>query len=40
MNGMSYSKLDGWPEKSRSRIDRKVLANIAILDPSALFPKV
>jgi len=35
MNGTSYSKLMGGLNKSGVELDRKVLANMAILDPNA-----
>ncbi len=35
MNGTSYSKLMGGLNKAGVELDRKVLANMAILDPSA-----
>lgn len=34
LNGMSYSKLIGGLKKANVELDRKVLANMAILDPS------
>lgn len=39
MNGTSYSKLMGGLNKAGVELDRKVLANMAILDPGA-FTKV
>ena len=38
MNGMSYSQLIGGLKKAGVELDRKVLANMAILDPT-LFQK-
>ncbi|MDD5759179.1 MAG: 50S ribosomal protein L20 [Desulfobulbaceae bacterium] len=35
MNGLSYSKLIGGMKKAKIDIDRKVLSNLAILDPNA-----
>ena len=35
MNGTSYSKLMGGLNKAGVGLDRKVLANMAILDPKA-----
>lgn len=35
MNGTNYSKLMGGLKKANIDLDRKVLANMAILDPSA-----
>ncbi len=35
LNGMSYSKLIGGLKKAEIDLDRKVLANMAILDPAA-----
>ena len=35
INGMSYSKFIGGLKKAEVELDRKVLANMAILDPSA-----
>ncbi|MFC1524641.1 50S ribosomal protein L20 [Thermodesulfobacteriota bacterium] len=35
MNGVSYSKLIGGLKKANVELDRKVLANMAILDPNA-----
>ncbi|MBE0585918.1 MAG: 50S ribosomal protein L20, partial [Desulfofustis sp.] len=35
MNGMSYSRLIGGLKKAGVELDRKSLANMAILDPSA-----
>ena len=35
MNGMNYSQLIGGLKKAGVELDRKVLANIAVLDPSA-----
>jgi len=35
MNGISYSKLMGGLKKAGIELDRKVLANMAILDPGA-----
>lgn len=35
MNGISYSKLIGGMKKAKIEIDRKVLSNMAILDPNA-----
>ena len=35
INGMSYSKFIGGLKKSEVELDRKVLANMAILDPNA-----
>jgi len=39
MNGTSYSKMMGGLKKANVELDRKVLANMAILDPNA-FAKV
>ena len=36
INGMSYSKLIGGLKKAEIDLDRKVLANMAILDPAAI----
>jgi large subunit ribosomal protein L20 len=35
MNGLSYSKLIGGLKKAKIDLDRKVLSNMAILDPNA-----
>jgi large subunit ribosomal protein L20 len=35
MNGLSYSKLIGGMKKAKIELDRKVLSNMAILDPNA-----
>lgn len=35
MNGLSYSKLIGGLKKAKIDLDRKILSNMAILDPSA-----
>jgi len=35
MNGLSYSKLIGGLKKAKIELDRKVLSNMAILDPNA-----
>lgn len=35
MNGLSYSKLIGGLKKAQIELDRKVLSNMAILDPNA-----
>ena len=35
LNGMSYSKLIGGLKKADIELDRKVLSNMAIMDPSA-----
>ncbi len=35
LNGMSYSKLIGGLKKSEIELDRKVLSNMAIMDPNA-----
>lgn len=35
INGMSYSKFIGGLKKAEVELDRKVLANMAILDPNA-----
>jgi len=35
MNGISYSKLIGGMKKAKIELDRKVLSNMAILDPNA-----
>ena len=35
MNGMNYSQLIGGLKKAGVDLDRKVLANIAVLDPTA-----
>ena len=35
MNGVSYSKLIGGMKKAEIDLDRKVLSNMAILDPAA-----
>lgn len=35
MNGLSYSKLIGGLKKANIDLDRKVLSNMAILDPNA-----
>jgi len=35
MNGLSYSRLMGGLKKAGVELDRKVLANMAILDPNA-----
>jgi len=35
MNGISYSKLIGGLKKAKIELDRKVLSNMAILDPNA-----
>lgn len=35
MNGLSYSKLIGGMKKAKIELDRKVLSNMAILDPTA-----
>jgi len=35
MNGTSYSKMMGGLKKANVELDRKVLANMAILDPNA-----
>ena len=35
LNGMSYSKLIGGLKKADVELDRKVLANMAIMDPNA-----
>ena len=35
MNGISYSKLIGGLKKAKIDLDRKVLSNMAILDPNA-----
>ncbi|MBU0483397.1 MAG: 50S ribosomal protein L20 [Proteobacteria bacterium] len=35
MNGTSYSKLMGGLKKAEVELDRKVLSNLAILDPNA-----
>jgi len=35
MNGTSYSKLIGGLKKAKVDLDRKVLSNMAILDPQA-----
>ena len=35
LNGMSYSKLIGGLKKSDIELDRKILSNMAIMDPSA-----
>lgn len=35
MNGLSYSKLIGGLKKAKIDLDRKVLSNLAILDPNA-----
>ncbi|MDA8160326.1 MAG: 50S ribosomal protein L20 [Desulfobacteraceae bacterium] len=35
MNGLSYSKLIGGLKKAQIELDRKVLSNLAILDPNA-----
>ncbi len=35
MNGISYSKLMGGLKKADIELDRKVLSNMAILDPNA-----
>ena len=34
MNGLSYSKLIGGLKKAKIELDRKVLSNMAILDPN------
>ena len=34
MNGMSYSRLIGGLKKADVRINRKMLAQLAVLDPS------
>ncbi|HIJ78463.1 MAG: 50S ribosomal protein L20 [Desulfobulbaceae bacterium] len=39
MNGISYSRLMGGLKKLNVELDRKVLANLAVLDPS-VFTKV
>ena len=35
LNGMSYSRLIGGLKKSDIELDRKILSNMAIMDPSA-----
>jgi large subunit ribosomal protein L20 len=35
MNGTSYSRLIGGMKKADIELDRKVLSNLAIVDPSA-----
>lgn len=35
LNGLSYSRLIGGLKKSEIELDRKVLANMAIMDPNA-----
>ncbi len=35
LNGMTYSKLIGGLKKSEIELDRKVLSNMAIMDPNA-----
>jgi len=35
MNGLSYSKLIGGLKKAKVDLDRKILSNMAILDPNA-----
>ena len=35
MNGVSYSKLMGGLKKAKVDLDRKILSNMAILDPNA-----
>ena len=35
LNGLSYSRLIGGLKKSEIELDRKVLSNMAILDPNA-----
>jgi large subunit ribosomal protein L20 len=39
MNGLSYSKLIGGLKKAKIDLDRKILSNMAILDPNA-FTKI